>query len=105
LIIDKGCTKKEFCLFHVTPCLNLNNNKIALIGEQSKWVPVSPNRVLKITSENSQLQVQIQGAANETVEFSFMINEQLTKVECKFIYKTQMNIVVSSEEKISVDCF
>ena len=104
MIIDKNCDKKNFCLFHVTPCLDFNGQKVALLGEQSKWVPVSMKRVLRIYNEDSTLNVQIQGAVNERIEFSFLINEKLTKVECNFTSSHFLNIAVSFGQQPNVTC-
>lgn len=81
-----------------------SGGKIALIGEQSKWVPVSPKRVLNIDSDSTSLQVQLQGARNETVEFSFMINDEYTKIKCHFVESTLMKIIISFKDQLKITC-
>ena len=67
---------------------------MGILGEQSKWIPVSPQRVLDIEQGTDYLIMQLQGALDETVLFSFIVNEIYMSVNCHFIANNQMKIKI-----------
>ncbi len=74
----------------------LSGTDVAILGEQSKWVPVSPKRVLSIRSTPTDplLQLEISGALNETIQFSFLINNTYKDIECSFEQGNIMKVLV-----------
>lgn len=95
LTIDKACSKKDFCLYHVTPHFSVNGNDVAILGEQSKWVPISPKRLVNINFMSESLQLIVNGSVNEQIEFSFLINDAYRKVSCHFENTTKKMILVN----------
>lgn len=53
-----------------------------ILGELSKWVPVSPMRVTRMTLSSEDVQVFLSGAPGEAVEFSYLADTKMTRVNC-----------------------
>ncbi|CAF0793390.1 unnamed protein product [Brachionus calyciflorus] len=100
--LTSNCTKKDFCLFHVTPNFWLKRNEIVLFGEKAKWIPISPQRVSNIRLEIDSLQVDLSGVPDEKVIFYFAINLALQKVECNF-KDTKMTLKITDKLEVSCD--
>ena len=94
LELNKNCTKKDFCLFYVSPVLQINGKNIAFLGELTKWVPVSSKRVQFIQTTDNGLIIQINGAINEKIEFGFSIDNQPATIECDFGDSTSLKIML-----------
>ena len=77
---------------------------VNLLGEQAKWVPVSPQRVGNIIQSSTSLSVFINGALNEVAAFGFSINFKYQSVQCDFKSKTQMNIQLSISPSLQLSC-
>ncbi len=78
----KKCEKFDFQLYNIVP---RESNGWALLGEQSKWISVSPNRFLEVTSTDESLDAIVQGTPGETVTVSFADpNNKIVTVDCVF---------------------
>ena len=53
-----------------------------IFGEMDKWVPMSPERVLDIAWTNDTVTAPLQGAANETFDFWYMLGSKIEMVTC-----------------------
>ncbi|XP_064616666.1 uncharacterized protein LOC135480695 [Liolophura sinensis] len=71
-----GCALTDPCLWHTSPIIYFGS-QVYLLGELSKWVPMSPQRVTNIEIAED-VYVTLVGAVDETVEFSF--GEDFSKV-------------------------
>ena len=58
----------DFELLHASPVLS---NGWALLGEPSKWVPVTSQRVASVAPVGAGLQVEVRGVNGEAVSLSF----------------------------------
>ena len=61
---------RDFELWHFAGVLD---NGISILGELSKWVPVSPHRIKQISYDASQVVVVVRGSENEHVVFYFAV--------------------------------
>ncbi|XP_063423508.1 uncharacterized protein LOC134707561 isoform X1 [Mytilus trossulus] len=78
-----GCTILDFCLYYFSTPILLQSGKIVyILGEQSKWVPVSPQRITKIDVLSDTLHLHINGTSSETITMNFIIDDQLKPVTC-----------------------
>lgn len=80
-----ACGKGDFQLVHTTPVLP--NTDLVLLGELSKWVPLSPQRVQNIAfateGAKNVFTISMRGASGEKVEMWFADGEgKLSKVAC-----------------------
>ena len=78
--------------------------KLGIIGEQSKWVAVSPQRVLSIEQTTDSLQIYLQGGVDERIEFSLLINGSLKKAQCNFNPTGSAKIVVDLSTQVTLTC-
>lgn len=62
------CNASDFQLYHAAP---LFDNKLALLGEPSKWVPVATKRVLTVNADATSLTVLLSGDPFEVVSLAF----------------------------------
>lgn len=84
LQLNSKCTKKEFCLFYVHPVFNLDGTNVTIIGEMSKFVPVSPQRFRSIQLSTNSINIQVYGAITEEIEFTFTLNQRFNTIKCTF---------------------
>ncbi|XP_072031491.1 uncharacterized protein [Amphiura filiformis] len=77
-------TDRDFQLWHTTPIMKLRNNTVLILGELSKWVKVSPDRITDISLTQEALSLSMTGAANEKVTMAFMLNMKSMSVTCTF---------------------
>eukprot|EP01064_Diplonema_japonicum_P018967 TRINITY_DN2766_c0_g1_i1.p1 TRINITY_DN2766_c0_g1~~TRINITY_DN2766_c0_g1_i1.p1 ORF type:complete len:748 (+),score=157.49 TRINITY_DN2766_c0_g1_i1:51-2294(+) len=84
-------TSNDFDLSYVAP---VNANGWALLGELSKWVPVSAQRVTSVNPKNGDLEVVVNGAPHEEVVLTFY-KTQPVEVRC-VLPATGTAIVASS---------
>ena len=54
-----------------------------LLGETSKWVPMSPKRVSGITLTTRDIQVTLNGGAWEKVKFMVLYGESVIEFYCQ----------------------
>lgn len=82
------CGRADFELWYTSPVLP---GGVVLLGELSKWVPVSPQRVLTIASleGSGETRVQVQGGVGEVVALAFATladleaHRPITTVQCR----------------------
>ncbi|CAC5388315.1 unnamed protein product [Mytilus coruscus] len=55
---------------------------VYILGEQSKWVPVSPQRITKIEVLPDTLHLHINGTSSETITMNFIVDDTLKNVTC-----------------------
>ena len=68
---------------------------ILLLGETSKWVPLSPKRVKSIIQTEIDVFVKIQGAINEHVKFKvFSKTNGVHSIDCNLGLTGQVEISV-----------
>ncbi|VDI03306.1 Hypothetical predicted protein [Mytilus galloprovincialis] len=78
-----GCTIVDFCLYYFSTPILLQSGKIVyILGEQSKWVPVSPQRITKIEVLPDTLHLHINGTSSETITMNFIVDDKLKPVTC-----------------------
>ncbi|KAK7102302.1 hypothetical protein V1264_020540 [Littorina saxatilis] len=78
-----GCIKSKPCTYHVTPVLT-QNPSILMLGELTKVVPVSPQRVTKIDVTGNDVKVYLKGVPSEGVYFTFSIDSNIVTISCTF---------------------
>lgn len=66
----QACHMDDFQLYHISPVDP--NSGIALLGEISKWVPVSADRFFEGKTSSSSLDVRLRGMAGERVTVSYV---------------------------------
>ena len=54
----------------------------AIFGEIDKWVPMSPNRVTRISWTSTDVTASLQGAPNETFAIWYMYKSKADSVTC-----------------------
>lgn len=62
-----GGGKGQFRLYHACPQVS----GWALLGERSKYIPVSPSRFTSVTMRTDGIQVALIGAPDELVEITY----------------------------------
>jgi hypothetical protein len=83
-IVLKPCLYSDFAVWHMAPRLACG---WALLGEMSKWVPISEKRVLAVTNSASGLSVAVAGVPGEVAILTFLNWEKdnaLHTVNCTF---------------------
>lgn len=65
----------------VFPCHFRQEDKVAVLGEINKWVPVSPWRVKKL-SFSDDVTMKVAGEAGENVTMSYLVNDQIVNITC-----------------------
>ena len=98
LKLDTNCTKKDFCLYFISPVFSINGRDVVFLGELIKWVPVSSKRVQLIQSTSSSLVVYINGSINEKIQFAFSIDNKAGTIECDFGNYTQLKIMLNGSD-------
>ncbi|KAL5016026.1 hypothetical protein ScPMuIL_005615 [Solemya velum] len=86
LVLSK-CSKSEFCLYYTSPVFSVGSSSVLIYGEEDKWVPMSPQRVLRIATLNSDIILTVKGSFEETVKFTFIewsSGSSLRSVTCTF---------------------
>ena len=62
------CNASDFQLYHAAPIFN---NKLALLGEPSKWVPVATKRIVAVDANGTSITVAVRGDPHESVSLAF----------------------------------
>jgi len=91
----RPCGLGDFGLYHTAPVLP---NGWALLGEASKWVPVSAARVLSYGEVAGGVVARVVGVAGEVVEFGFFdtATGQVHTASCTFAAAATAQLVVNS---------
>uniref|UniRef100_A0A2C9LZI0 IgGFc-binding protein N-terminal domain-containing protein n=1 Tax=Biomphalaria glabrata TaxID=6526 RepID=A0A2C9LZI0_BIOGL len=75
LYLGPECTSVNFCLYYTSPILPLGDrNKVILLGETGKWVPLSVKRFSYIRRTMGDIVLTLQVSAHEIVIFSYMVD-------------------------------
>ncbi|KAL5016032.1 hypothetical protein ScPMuIL_005621 [Solemya velum] len=100
LVLSK-CSKSEFCLYYTSPVFSVGTSSVLIYGEEDKWVPMSPQRVLRIATTNDDITLTVKGSFEETVKFAFIewsSGSSLRSVTCTFGPSGQAVIRYSSSQ-------
>merc|ERR1711968_92510 len=82
----ESCGTLDFQVFHIAPVLRLASASWTVLGELSKWVPMSPQRFVSVSSTDSSLEVHIKGAVGESVDVWFAgPADKMVKVNCQLL--------------------
>ena len=87
-----------FIHFHV-----YSNNTVLILGELSKWVKVSPDRITDISLKPENLAVSMTGAPNEKVTITFMFNGKPLHATC--VIPESKKVVVKVMDFGKFSCF
>ncbi|KAK7496959.1 hypothetical protein BaRGS_00011695, partial [Batillaria attramentaria] len=68
----------DFCLFYTAPVLTVSGVKLVVQGELAKWVPMSTQRVLRLTVTSSSVSLTLRGQPGETITFFYTLDGELT---------------------------
>jgi len=90
LLLD-NCTIENICLHFTSPAFHFRNNKIIILGELSKILPISPKRVSHLEANSNDIVINIVGTAGEKVKFYFysLQSKELIPIECTFLRGTK----------------
>ncbi|XP_050403537.2 uncharacterized protein LOC126819480 [Patella vulgata] len=80
ITITPECTNVEFCVYYISPIIK-TSPEIVILGELSKWVPVSPQRVQEI-NQSDDIIITITGKQSESVTFSFSVDGVIRSINC-----------------------
>nr|KAG5703076.1 hypothetical protein BaRGS_016237 [Batillaria attramentaria] len=67
----------DFCLFYTAPVLTVSGVKLVVQGELAKWVPMSTQRVLRLTVTSSSVSLTLRGQPGETITFFYTLDARL----------------------------
>ena len=81
LKVRTKCRPVSPCVFYTTPKFIINGTAVYLLGELSKWVPVSPKRIQNIRAD-VDLVVDVTGMPTEEVEFFAVVGHNITSFKC-----------------------
>ncbi|XP_042870833.1 uncharacterized protein LOC122252411 [Penaeus japonicus] len=85
----------NFCLFYTSPAIAAEGRDLFILGEKSKWVPISPQRISGIEATPTGVSVSVSGVVGERVVLSFSDGE-VFDVTCDFQASGVMTIDVAS---------
>ncbi|XP_055899049.1 uncharacterized protein LOC106054416 [Biomphalaria glabrata] len=75
LYLGPECTPVNFCLYYTSPILQLGvRTRVILLGETSKWVPLSVKRFYSIQRTMDDIVLTLLVNAFEVVTFSYMVD-------------------------------
>ncbi|KAK7102674.1 uncharacterized protein [Littorina saxatilis] len=78
-----GCVPSTPCIYHATPLLT-QYPPVFLLGELTKVVPVSPQRVTSIDVTGNEVKLYLQGVPNEVAHFTFSVDSNMVTISCQF---------------------
>ncbi|KAI0227999.1 hypothetical protein LSAT2_021487 [Lamellibrachia satsuma] len=81
-LLLQGCTYTDVCLYYTAPVHKWRSQEVALLGELSKLVPVSPQRVTDIAVSSSDIQVTLKGSPTELVNFTVYVSKETWQFKC-----------------------
>lgn len=70
-VLVGACGMADFRLLHAAPELTCGDERWGLLGEEGKWVPVSPQRFGRLSASQSGLSVEVRGTVGERVVVRF----------------------------------
>ena len=91
-------TTASFTLFWAAPVLS---NGLVVLGDVSKWVPMSAQRIVSMTEWSGGVIIQLSGGANEAVTISYAVQEQPKQ---QWVHKGRGVRAVLAWSVMSVDC-
>ncbi|XP_041369874.1 uncharacterized protein LOC121383842 [Gigantopelta aegis] len=68
-------TPPYYCLFYTSPVIEVGGKKIVLLGDLTKFVPMSSQRIFKLWLTLTTVAVTLKGKVNEMVHFSYYIDD------------------------------
>jgi hypothetical protein len=79
--VDHKDKDKDFDLWHFAPVMA---NGVSILGELSKWVPMSQDRVVEVNMGNKDVQVLVRGSPLEEIAFAFAMQKgrQILQASC-----------------------
>ncbi|XP_070579108.1 uncharacterized protein [Ptychodera flava] len=97
------CGKADFGLWHSVPEINIpgSSRKVLMLGELTKWVKMSPQRVLDIGIYTGDIDIILQGAVNEVIEFTVVYTDDLTtphQIKCTIGESGRSQMHLSNEQ-------
>ncbi|XP_070177492.1 uncharacterized protein [Littorina saxatilis] len=75
-----GCTVHSFCLYYVAPVFNFKGKDVVLMGDLTKWVPMSSQRVQRVEIGET-ITVFTRGVPDEKVYMWFHVDGHLHSLE------------------------
>ncbi|KAK7089407.1 hypothetical protein V1264_024716 [Littorina saxatilis] len=81
-LLISGCNTSRPCIYHATPVLK-QNPTVVLLGELSKLVPVSPQRIISI-DVGDDITMKLQGVPDESIDITFSVDSRLQTIGCAF---------------------
>ena len=84
----------EFCLYFTSPLLEVGNDRVAVLGDLTKWVPMSPARITKLILGSYILVLEISGTQREEVVIGFWVESSQLVVHVVCNFDLHMNKVV-----------
>lgn len=85
----------NFCLFYTSPAISAGGKDLFILGERSKWAPISPQRISGVSVTSEGVSVSVSGVEGERVVLSFSDGE-VFDVACDFQVSGSMTIDVLS---------
>ncbi|KAK3087626.1 hypothetical protein FSP39_008570, partial [Pinctada imbricata] len=86
LKLETRCNKTNPCLYHFVQKLHFEfhgNHSYYIIGEVSKWMTMSQNRIVSITPDyNAELMINMLGAPYEDVTLTYIEDGELKQRTC-----------------------
>nr|XP_006815625.1 PREDICTED: uncharacterized protein LOC102804514 [Saccoglossus kowalevskii] len=103
LLNQQKCGKDDFGLWHTTPEIPItaSNRSVLLLGELSKWVKMSPQRVIDIITYSADIVLTLQGGVGEHIEFTLVYTDDLKTpqvVKCVFPESGKMQMHISNKK-------
>ncbi|XP_070576651.1 uncharacterized protein [Ptychodera flava] len=95
------CGKADFGLWHSVSEIKFGSKTVLILGELSKWVKMSPQRVLDITIFPGDVVLTLQGGVNEVIEFTVVYTDDLTsphQIKCTVPESGRVLMQLSTEE-------
>ncbi|KAK7098683.1 uncharacterized protein [Littorina saxatilis] len=76
LTLTSRCTVHDFCMYYTSPVFTVGTEETQIIiyGEESKFVPMSRDRVSNIEVTGDGVYVTFQGTRMETIIFTYLFN-------------------------------
>lgn len=82
----QNCTYKDFCLYYTSPILTMGGRTVILLGETTKWISFSNDRISRLENALEDVRVTLKGVSGEEVLFKFVIDPdgaaEYTTVSC-----------------------
>ncbi|ESO98786.1 hypothetical protein LOTGIDRAFT_231168 [Lottia gigantea] len=76
-VIHKNDCTNNFCLFHTAPTIDVGDMECIILGDTSKWIPMSDVMVRYINTKQDAIVVSVRAAPKETIKLDVLINRVL----------------------------